>query len=88
MDGEFRTRVALQALLLCFRLHESRTAVASSTATAMLRQLIMFVVDKVLEEDRRLLLAGSNQPPFQTERRDLSAPQRVTRSPPSRTYAC
>jgi hypothetical protein len=30
----------------------------SSTAAATLRQLVMFVVDKVVEEDRRLLLAN------------------------------
>lgn len=47
-----------QALLLCFKLHESRTAVVSSTAAATLRQLVMFVVDKVVEEDRRMLLAN------------------------------
>ncbi|KAL1753576.1 guanine nucleotide exchange factor in Golgi transport N-terminal-domain-containing protein, partial [Schizophyllum commune] len=35
------------ALLVCFRLHESRIAVVSSTAAATLRQLVMFVVDKV-----------------------------------------
>jgi hypothetical protein len=47
-----------QALLLCFKLHESRTAVVSSTAAATLRQLVMFVVDKVVEEDRRMMLAN------------------------------
>ncbi|PIL34637.1 hypothetical protein GSI_03416 [Ganoderma sinense ZZ0214-1] len=41
------------ALLLCFRLQESRIAVVSSTAAATLRQLVMFVVDKVVDEDRR-----------------------------------
>ncbi len=30
----------------------------SSTAAATLRQLVMFVVDKVVEEDRRMLLAN------------------------------
>ena len=35
------------ALLVCFRLHESRIAVVSSTAAATLRQLVMFVVDKM-----------------------------------------
>ena len=44
---------ALQALLLCFKLQESRIAVVSSTAAATLRQLVMFVVDKVVDEDRR-----------------------------------
>jgi hypothetical protein len=42
-----------QALLLCFKLQESRIAVVSSTAAATLRQLVMFVVDKVVEEDKR-----------------------------------
>ncbi|KAI0795954.1 hypothetical protein C8Q75DRAFT_791099 [Abortiporus biennis] len=41
------------ALLLCFKLQESRIAVVSSTAAATLRQLVMFVVDKVVDEDRR-----------------------------------
>ncbi|KAF9530793.1 hypothetical protein CPB83DRAFT_850328 [Crepidotus variabilis] len=40
------------ALLLCFRLQESKIAVVSSTAAASLRQLVMFVVDKVVTEDR------------------------------------
>ncbi|KAI9452204.1 hypothetical protein F5148DRAFT_1237059 [Russula earlei] len=51
-------RLLANALLLCFKLHDSRTAVVSSTAAATLRQLVMFVVDKVIEEDRRLLLAN------------------------------
>ena len=41
------------ALLLCFKLHESKITVVSSTAAATLRQLVMFVSDKVVEEDRR-----------------------------------
>ncbi|EKM74882.1 hypothetical protein AGABI1DRAFT_65220 [Agaricus bisporus var. burnettii JB137-S8] len=40
------------ALLLCFKLQESRIAVVSSTAAATLRQLVMFVVDKMVAEDR------------------------------------
>lgn len=40
------------ALLLCFKLQESRIAVVSSTAAATLRQLVMFVVDKVVDEER------------------------------------
>ncbi|KAF9445437.1 hypothetical protein P691DRAFT_805683 [Macrolepiota fuliginosa MF-IS2] len=40
------------ALLLCFKLQESRIAVVSSTAAATLRQLVMFVVDKMVSEDR------------------------------------
>ncbi|KAG8920589.1 hypothetical protein FRC02_000807 [Tulasnella sp. 418] len=40
------------ALLLCFRLQESRIAVVSSTAAATLRQLVMFVFDKVVETDK------------------------------------
>ncbi|EKM50999.1 uncharacterized protein PHACADRAFT_128641 [Phanerochaete carnosa HHB-10118-sp] len=45
-----------EALLLCFKLQESRIAVVSSTAAATLRQLVMFVVDKVVDEDRRDIL--------------------------------
>ncbi|KAL7278295.1 hypothetical protein ACG7TL_008271 [Trametes sanguinea] len=49
------------ALLLCFRLQESRIAVVSSTAAATLRQLVMFVVDKVVDEDRRDDLSNSDK---------------------------
>ncbi|KAJ6525079.1 hypothetical protein DFH09DRAFT_1250788 [Mycena vulgaris] len=42
-----------EALLLCFKLQESRIAVVSSTAAATLRQLVMFVFDKMVDEDRR-----------------------------------
>ena len=42
----------IQALLLCFKLQESRIAVVSSTAAATLRQLVMFVVDKMVLEDQ------------------------------------
>jgi len=41
-----------QALLLCFKLQDSRIAVVSSTAAATLRQLVMFVVDKMVSEDQ------------------------------------
>ncbi|EPQ52984.1 hypothetical protein GLOTRDRAFT_139951 [Gloeophyllum trabeum ATCC 11539] len=41
------------ALLSCFKLQESRIAVVSSTAAATLRQLVMFVVDKVVDEDNQ-----------------------------------
>ncbi|KAH9955055.1 hypothetical protein BC827DRAFT_1262095 [Russula dissimulans] len=44
-------RLLANALLLCFKPHESRTAVVSSTAAETLRQLVMFVVDKVVEEN-------------------------------------
>lgn len=40
-----------QALLLCFKLQESKIAVVSSTAAATLRQLVMFIVDKMVDED-------------------------------------
>ena len=91
MNVEFAP-VASQALLLCnlcFKLHESGTAVVSSTAAATLRQLVMFVVDKIVEEDRRLLLASvfrSITLPDRTT--DHSAPERATRSPSSGSYAC
>lgn len=41
------------ALLLCFKMQESRIAVVSSTAAATLRQLVMFIIDKVVDEDKR-----------------------------------
>jgi len=50
--------VALQALLLGSKPHESRTGVASSMPALTLRQLAMFVVDKAIKEDRHLLLAS------------------------------
>ncbi|KAG9017683.1 hypothetical protein FRB90_000273 [Tulasnella sp. 427] len=40
------------ALLLCFRLQDSRIAVVSSTAAATLRQLVMFVFDKVVDLEK------------------------------------
>jgi hypothetical protein len=42
----------------CFKLHESRSVVVSSTAAATLRKLIMCVVDKVVQEDHRMPLAN------------------------------
>ncbi|KAJ3930574.1 MAG: hypothetical protein NXY57DRAFT_300956 [Lentinula lateritia] len=41
------------ALLLCFKLQESRIAVVSSTAAATLRQLVMVVMDKMVDEDHK-----------------------------------
>ncbi|KAF9074107.1 hypothetical protein BDP27DRAFT_1399717 [Rhodocollybia butyracea] len=41
------------ALLLCFKLQESKIAVVSSTAAATLRQLVMVVMDKMVDEDRK-----------------------------------
>ncbi|KAF8345051.1 hypothetical protein F5887DRAFT_1282803 [Amanita rubescens] len=42
-----------EALLLCFKLQESKIAVVSSTAAATLRQLVMFVVDRMVIEDKQ-----------------------------------
>jgi hypothetical protein len=52
--------------------HVDRTAVVSSTAAATLRQLVMFIVDKIVEEDRRMPLTvrspmSLNRKLFQTE---------------------
>lgn len=63
-----------QALLICFRLHESRIMVVSSTAAATLRQLVMFVVDKVVEEDKRLESLPSE------DLQDIILPDNSTRS--------
>ena len=37
-------------------MQESRIAVVSSTAAATLRQLVMFIIDKVVDEDKKELL--------------------------------
>jgi hypothetical protein len=50
-------------------LHKSRTVV---TAAARPRQLVMFVVDKVVEEDRRMLLVN--------EYESISLPDGTTRA--------
>ncbi len=50
--GMATTDTINEALLLCFKLQESRIAVVSSTAAATLRQLVMFVEDKMVAEDR------------------------------------
>ena len=64
------------------------TAVVLFTAvvTQSLQQLIMFVVNKVVEEDPHLLLS-SIQSPIQRELCNRSAPQCTTRSPSSKIYA-
>lgn len=41
-----------QALLLCFRLQESKVAVVNNTASAILRQLVIYMFDKVTKEDQ------------------------------------
>ena len=56
-----RALIFAQALLLCFKMQESRIAVVSSTAAATLRQIVMFIVDKVVDEDRRDNLNASDR---------------------------
>jgi hypothetical protein len=52
--------VALQVLLLRLKLHESRTAIVSSTAAATLATGHI-IVDKVVEEDHYLLPASERK---------------------------
>lgn len=52
---------SFKALLLCFKLQESRIAVVSSTAAATLRQLVMVVMDKMVDEDRRTAESDDDQ---------------------------
>ena len=51
-------------LPLCFKSRGSRGAVMSSTVASTLQQMVMFIVDDVVEEDRRLLASelGSTIP--------------------------
>ncbi|QRW03962.1 dimerization and cyclophilin-binding domain of Mon2 [Ceratobasidium sp. AG-Ba] len=51
-----------EALLLCFRLQDSRIAVVSSTAAATLRQLVMFIFDKVIAEHKQQSTSASSGP--------------------------
>ncbi|TFY73222.1 hypothetical protein EWM64_g10790, partial [Hericium alpestre] len=69
-------RLLGDALLLCFKLQESRIAVVSSTAAATLRQLVMFVVDKVVDEDRRVAEADEQESVI--ERTDTPLPDGST----------
>ncbi|KZT52790.1 hypothetical protein CALCODRAFT_475492 [Calocera cornea HHB12733] len=50
--GDVSGDLLAEALLACFKLHESKATVVSSTAAATLRQLVILVFDKVVEEDR------------------------------------
>ncbi|KAL0093822.1 hypothetical protein F4703DRAFT_1831802 [Phycomyces blakesleeanus] len=43
--------ILAEALLICFRLQDSKIAVVNNTAAATLRQLVIFVFDKVGKED-------------------------------------
>lgn len=67
---------SFKALLLCFKLQESRIAVVSSTAAATLRQLLMFVVDKMVNEDR--LSESDDTPPFTLT--EITLPNGTTKS--------
>lgn len=42
-----------KALLICFRLQDSKIVVVNNTAAATLRQLVIFVFDKVAKEDEQ-----------------------------------
>jgi len=50
--------VALQACFYVSKLHESRTTAMLSMTAGTPRQLVMFIVNKVVEVDRRLLLSS------------------------------
>jgi hypothetical protein len=50
MNGIYGGSNSTQSLLLCFRLQDSRIAVVSSTAAATLRQLVMYIFEKVIND--------------------------------------
>ncbi|KAI8578525.1 hypothetical protein K450DRAFT_272753 [Umbelopsis ramanniana AG] len=64
--------VLAEALLICFRLQDSKVVVVNNTAAATLRQLVIHVFDKVAKEDA--ILAKGN------EHHDLQ-PRKITISP-------
>ncbi|KAI8636873.1 hypothetical protein BD408DRAFT_396694 [Parasitella parasitica] len=45
--------ILAEALLICFRLQDSKIVVVNNTAAATLRQLVIFVFDKVAKEDNQ-----------------------------------
>ncbi|CEP19238.1 hypothetical protein [Parasitella parasitica] len=45
--------ILAEALLICFRLQDSKNVVVNNTAAATLRQLVIFVFDKVAKEDNQ-----------------------------------
>ncbi|KAI8343085.1 hypothetical protein BC941DRAFT_410389 [Chlamydoabsidia padenii] len=47
--------ILAEALLICFRLQDSKIIVVNNTAAATLRQLVIYVFDKVTEEDKQEL---------------------------------
>ncbi|CAO3644476.1 unnamed protein product [Cunninghamella echinulata] len=47
--------ILAEALLICFRLQDSKVIVVNNTAAATLRQLVIYVFDKVTEEDKQQL---------------------------------
>ncbi|KAI9487745.1 MAG: hypothetical protein EXX96DRAFT_615499 [Benjaminiella poitrasii] len=47
--------ILAEALLICFRLQDSKTIVVNNTAAATLRQLVIFVFDKLAKEDAQNL---------------------------------
>ncbi|KAF9434872.1 hypothetical protein BGZ76_007272, partial [Entomortierella beljakovae] len=47
-----------EALLLCFRLQDSRVVFVNNTAAATLRQLVIYIFEKVGDEDQRLQESG------------------------------
>ncbi|CAO3586280.1 unnamed protein product [Absidia cylindrospora] len=47
--------ILAEALLICFRLQDSKIVVVNNTAAATLRQLVIYVFDKVAEEDKQEL---------------------------------
>ncbi|CAO3630367.1 unnamed protein product [Mucor hiemalis] len=54
--------ILAEALLICFRLQDSKIVVVNNTAAATLRQLVIFVFDKVAKEDSMgLQLSEANQ---------------------------
>lgn len=50
-DDSEQILLFLKALLICFRLQDSKIVVVNNTAAATLRQLVIFVFDKVIKED-------------------------------------
>ncbi|KAF9358527.1 hypothetical protein BGX26_001534 [Mortierella sp. AD094] len=65
-----------EALLLCFRLQDSRVVFVNNTAAATLRQLVIYIFEKVGDEDQRLRESGKKAPVSdKDEIQEIQAPE-------------
>lgn len=72
----FYSLILKQALLICFRLQDSKIVVVNNTAAATLRQLVIFVFDKVAKED-----SNKQQDPEANQEVEISTGEKIKLHP-------